>query len=62
MGEKGGKAMKDFTRKVKVFFKSGIEQVVSFFKKNKKSIIKNVGKVVIFFAKTIIESIIRDLF
>jgi len=62
MGEKGGKAMKDFTRKVKVFFKSGIRQVHSFFEKHKKSMIKKIGKVVIFIIKTIIESIIDNLF
>ena len=62
MGEKGGKAMKDFARKVKVSFKSGVRQVLSFIKENKKSIVKKVGKFVIFVLKTIIESVISDLF
>lgn len=62
MGEKGGKAMKDFARKVKVFFKSGVRQVLSFIKENKKSMVKKVGKFVIFVLKTIIESVISDLF
>ena len=54
--------MKDFARKVKVFFKSGVRQVLSFIKENKKSMVKKVGKFVIFVLKTIIESVISDLF
>ena len=44
--EKGGKTMRAFCRKVKVFFKSGIESVIAFCKKNKKTIIRLVGKLV----------------
>lgn len=60
--EKGGKAMKEFCRKVKVFFKSGIETVVAFCRKNQKSIIRLVGKFVIYACKTIIELFLDNLF
>lgn len=59
--EKGGKTMKEFCRKVKVFFKSGIESVIAFCKKNKKTIIRLVGKLVIYICKTIIELFLDDL-
>lgn len=60
--EKGGKAMRKFCGKVKVFFKSGIESVIAFCKKNKKKIIKLVGKLVIYICKTVIELFLDDLF
>ena len=60
-GEKGGKTMKEFCRKVKVFFKSGIESVIAFCKKNKKTIIRLVGKLVIYICKTVIELFLDDL-
>lgn len=60
--EKGGKVMKEFCRKVKEFFKSGIKKIVEFCKENKKSIIKLVGKFVIYACKTIIELILDNLF
>ena len=50
--------MKRFCRKVKVFFKSGIETVVAFCRNNKKSIVRLVGKFVIYVCKTIIELIL----
>lgn len=59
--EKGGKTMKEFCRKVKVFFKSGIESVIAFCKKNKKTIIRLVGKLVIYICKTVIELFLDDL-
>lgn len=59
--EKGGKTMNEFCRKVKVFFKSGIELVIVFCKKNKKTIIRLVGKLVIYICKTIIELFLDDL-
>lgn len=59
--EKGGKTMIEFCRKVKVFFKSGIESVVAFCKKNKKTIIRLVGKLVIYICKTVIELLLDDL-
>ena len=59
--EKGGKTMREFCRKVKVFFKSGIESVIAFCKKNKKTIIRLVGKLVIYICKTVIELFIDDL-
>ncbi len=60
--EKGGKTMREFCRKVKVFFKSGIESVIAFCKKNKKTIIRLVGKLVIYICKTVIELFLDDLF
>ena len=60
--EKGGKIMKEFCRKVKVFFKYGIKKVVVFCKENKKSIIRLLGKLVVYICKTIIESILDNLF
>lgn len=59
--EKGGKTMREFCRKVKVFFKSGIESVVAFCKKNKKTIIRLVGKLVIYICKTVIELFLDNL-
>lgn len=59
--EKGGKTMRVFCRKVKVFFKSGIESVIAFCKKNKKTIIRLVGKLVIYICKTVIELFLDDL-
>jgi hypothetical protein len=60
--EKGGETMKRFCRKVKVFFKSGIETVVAFCRNNKKSIVRLVGKFVIYVCKAIIELILDNLF
>lgn len=60
--EKGGKIMREFCRKVKVFFKSGIKRVVEFCKENKKSIVRLVGKFVVYACKTIIELILDHLF
>lgn len=54
--------MKDFTQKVKAFFKSGIRQVLLYVKKNAKAIVKAIGQVILFLAKTIIESFIDHLF
>lgn len=59
--EKGGKTMREFCRKVKVFFKSGIESVIAFCKKNKKTIIRLVGKLVIYICKTVIELFLDGL-
>lgn len=59
--EKGGKTMREFCRKVKVFFKSGIESVIAFCKENKKTIIRLVGKLVIYICKTVIELFLDDL-
>lgn len=59
--EKGGKTMRKFCRKVKVFFKSGIESVIAFCKKNKITIIRLVGKLVIYICKTVIELFLDDL-
>ena len=53
--ERGGKIMKEFCRKVKAFFKSGIKSVAAFCRKNKKAIVRLVGKFVIYVCKTIIE-------
>lgn len=60
--EKGGKIMKKFCRKVEVFFKSGIKKVVAFCRENKKSIVRLVGKFVIYVCKTIIELFFDNLF
>lgn len=54
--------MKRFCRKVKVFFKSGIRAVGAFCRNNKKSIIRLVGKFVIYVCKTIIELFLDNLF
>jgi len=59
--EKGGKAMNVFCRKVKAFFKSGIELMILFCKRNKTTIVRLVGKFVIFICKTVIESFLDDL-
>lgn len=53
--------MKEFCRKVKVFFKSGIKTVVAFCRSNKKTIIRLVGKFVVYVCKTIIELFLDDL-
>lgn len=47
--------MRTFCKKVKVFFKSGIDRLVAFCRENKKAIIRLVGKLVIYVCKTIIE-------
>lgn len=60
--EKGGKAMNEFCRKVKEFFKSGIESVIAFCKKSKSTIVRLVGKFVIYVCKTVIELFLDDLF
>lgn len=54
--------MRDFTKKVKAFFKSGIRQVLVFVKENSETIVKSIGKVIVFLAKSIIESFIDSLF
>lgn len=54
--------MKQFCRRVKVFFKSGIDSVFAFFKQNKKSVIRLVGKFVIYVCKTVIELFLDDLY
>lgn len=53
--------MNEFCRKVKVFFKSGIQSVVAFCRKNKKTIVRLVGKFVIYACKTIIEFFLDNL-
>ena len=45
-----------------VFLKSGIRRIRSSIHKNKKAICKYLGKIVIFFVKTIIEMILQDWF
>lgn len=60
--EKGGRTMIEFCGKVKVFFKSGIKSVVVFCKNNKNTIIRLVGKLVIYVCKTVIELFLDDLF
>ena len=47
--------MRTFCKKVKVFFKSGIDSLVAFCRENKKVIVRLVGKLVIYVCKTIIE-------
>ena len=59
--EKGGKTMRQFCRKVKVFFKSGVESVVAFCKENKSTIIRLVGRFVVYVCKTIIELFLDSL-
>ena len=59
--EKGGKTMRQFCRKVKVFFKSGVESVVAFCKENKSTIIRLVGRFVVYVCKTIIELFLGSL-
>ncbi len=54
--------MIEFCGKVKVFFKSGIKSVVVFCKNNKNTIIRLVGKFVIYVCKTVIELFLDDLF
>ncbi len=53
--------MKKFCRKVKAFFKFGIKKVVAFCRKNKDTILRLVGKFVIYVCKTIIEFILDNL-
>lgn len=60
--KKGGKTMIQFCRRVKAFFKSGISSVFAFCKQNKKSIIRLVGKFVIYVCKTVIELFLDNLF
>jgi hypothetical protein len=45
-----------------VFLKSGIRRIQSSIHRNKKTIFKYLGKIVIFFVKTIIEMILQDWF
>lgn len=47
--------MRTFCKKVKVFFKSGIDSHAVFCRENKKVIVRLVGKLVIYVCKTIIE-------
>ena len=47
-------------RKVKVFFKSGIENVVTFCKKYKSTIARLAGKFVIYVCKTVIEYLLDN--
>lgn len=60
--KKGGKTMKQFCRRVKEFFKSGINSVIAFCKQNKKSIIRLVGKFVVYVCKTVIELFLDNLY
>ncbi len=48
--------MKDLTRRVKAFFKSGVREVRLFLTKHRKTIFKVLGRIVIFVIKMIIES------
>ena len=59
--EKGGRTMRQFCRKVKVFFKSGIKTIVAFCRKNKSTIIRLVGRFVVYVCKTIIELFLDNL-
>ena len=59
--EKGGKMMQKFCRKVEAFFKSGIKSTVGLCRKNKSTIVRLVGKFVIYLCKTAIESFFDDL-
>ena len=49
-----------FCRKVKAFFKSGIEKVVAFYQKHKSTIIRLAGKFVIYVCKTVIEYLLDN--
>ena len=49
-----------FCRKVKVFFKSVIENVVTFCKKYKSTIARLAGKFVIYVCKTVIEYLLDN--
>lgn len=49
-----------FCRKVKAFFKSGIENVVAFCKKHKSTIARLAGKFVIYVCKTVIEYLLDN--
>ena len=49
-----------FCRKVKAFFKSGIENVVAFCKKHKSTIPRLAGKFVIYVCKTVIEYLLDN--
>ena len=53
--------MRQFCRKVKVFFKSGVKLVVAFCKENKSTIIRLVGRFVVYVCKTIIELFLDSL-
>lgn len=53
--------MNKFCRKVKAFFKSGINKVIEFCRVNKNTIIRLVGKLVIYTCKTIIEIMFDDI-
>ena len=54
--------MKAFCKKVKAFFKSGIGKIFAFCKKNNKTIIRLLGKLVIYVCKTIIELFLDSRF
>lgn len=54
--------MKKFCEKVKAFFKSGIDKVAAFYKKNKTTILLWTGKFVLYVCKTIIELFLDRLF
>ena len=54
--------MKQFCRRVKDFFKSGINSVIAFCKQNKKSIIRLVGKFAVYVCKTVIELFLDNLY
>lgn len=49
-----------FCRKVKAFFKTGIENVVAFCKKHKSTIARLAGKFVIYVCKTVIEYLLDN--
>lgn len=53
--------MRQFCRKVKVFFESGIKTIVAFCRKNKSTIIRLVGRFVVYVCKTIIELFLDNL-
>lgn len=60
--EKGVNKMKKIYRKVKVFFKSGIEMVVKFWKENKTTIIRLSREVFILIFKTTVKLFFDNLF
>ena len=60
--EKGGKAMNEFCRKVKEFFKSGIKSVVAICEKNKSTIVRLVGIFVIYVCISVFELFLDSLF
>lgn len=53
--------MKKFCRKVKVFFKSGITKLIVFYSLNKETIIRLIGKLVIYICKTTIEFMLDNM-